>query len=171
MTPVVIQQGLISDANVLIDYAKSAPEILRLISQHLQQLYVASPILEEVHDLSIEQIVALGIEIVEPTLEQLAEAAQLRQAKKSISGLDALCFIIARDQEWICLTNDRALRNHCVSCHVTCLWGIEIMTHLVESGQLTATKAFAIARSIQSKNKYIKDETIERLRKKLGLKK
>ncbi|MFC1762987.1 hypothetical protein ACFL6U_13020 [Planctomycetota bacterium] len=166
----VIKQGLISDANVLIDYAKSAPSILGLISQHLQQLYVASPILEEVHDLSVEEVVALGIEIVEPSLEQLAEAAQLRQAKKSISGLDALCFIMARDQSWICLTNDKALRNHCASSEITCLWGLEIMIQLAETGQITATKAYSIARSIQSKNRYIKDKTIEQLRKKLGLK-
>jgi hypothetical protein len=59
MTRMVSQQGLISDANVLIDYAKSTPSVLRLISQHLQQLYVASPVLAEVHDFSAEQIVKL----------------------------------------------------------------------------------------------------------------
>ncbi len=170
MTRMVIQKGLISDANVLIDYAKSAPGTLHLISQHLQQVYVASPILAEVHDLTTKQVIALGIKIVEPSLEQLAEAAELRQAKKSISGLDALCFVMARDHEWICLTNDKALRNHCTSCQVTCLWGLEIMIQLVKAGQMTAARAHATARSIQAKNKYIKDETIERLRKKLGLK-
>jgi rRNA-processing protein FCF1 len=170
MTRMVSQQGLISDANVLIDYAKSTPSVLRLISQHLQQLYVASPVLAEVHDFSAEQIVKLGIKIVEPSLEQLAEAGELRQTKKSISGLDALCFVMARDHRWICLTNDKALRNHCTSSQVTCLWGLEIMIQLVRTGQITATRAYSIACNIQSKNRYIKDETIERFREKLGLK-
>ena len=83
MTRMSIQQGLISDANVLIDYAKSAPGILRLISKRLQQLYVASPVLTEVHDMSTEQIIKLGIEIVEPTLAQLAEAIELCSAKRT----------------------------------------------------------------------------------------
>ena len=171
MTSPVTQQGLISDANVLIDYAKSAPGVLRLVSQHIQQLYVASPILAEVHDLSIEQVTELGIEIVEPSLEQLAEASDLRLVKTSISGTDALCFVMAKDHKWICLTNDKALRNYCTSCQVACLWGLEIMIQLVRSGQLTATRAYSTACSIQSKNRYIKDETVERLCQKLGLKK
>jgi len=170
MTRMVAQQGLISDANVLIDYNQSAPGILRLVSQHVQQLYVALPILQEVRGLSTEQVEKLGIEVVEPSLEQLVEASELRLAKSALSGTDALCFVMARDHQWTCLTNDKALRRPCTSCRVTCLWGLEIMTLLVSSGQMTATKAYATALGIQSKNRYIKDETVERFRKKLGLK-
>jgi len=116
MTKMLTQQGLISDANVLIDYAKSAPEILRLVSQHIRQLYVATPILAEVHDLSTEQVTDLGIEIVEPSPEQLTEANERRFTETTISGIDALCYVMARDHQWICLTNDKALRNYCTSC-------------------------------------------------------
>ena len=171
MTKMLTQQGLISDANVLIDYAKSAPEILRLVSQHIRQLYVATPILAEVHDLSTEQVTDLGIEIVEPSLEQLTEANERRFTETTISGTDALCYVMARDHQWLCLTNDKALRNYCTSCQVKCLWGLEIMIQLVRSGQLTASRAYSTACSIQSKNRYIKDETVERLCQKLGLKK
>ena len=170
MTKAVTVQGLISDANVLIDYKQSAPAILQLVSKHLQQLYVALPILQEVRDLSVEHAEELGIEVVEPSLEQLVEAGELRLIKPALSGTDTLCFVMARDSSWTCLTNDKALRRHCTSGRVECLWGLEVMTLLVTSGLLSAAMACTVARDIQSKNRYIKEETIERFRRKLGLK-
>ena len=170
MTKAVTQQGLISDANVLIDYKQSAPGILQLVSKHIQQLYVALPILQEVRDLSADQVEKLDIEVVEPSLDQLVEASELRLIKPGLSGTDALCFVMARDSKWTCLTNDKALRRYCTSCKVECMWGLEVMILLVTSGQITAARAYTLAQDIQSKNKYIKDETVERFRRTLGLK-
>ena len=48
MTQTAAKGGIISDASVLIDYAKSAPNILKLASAHIEQLYVALPVLKEV---------------------------------------------------------------------------------------------------------------------------
>ena len=100
MTKTVTQQGLISDANVLIDYKQSAPAILQLVSKHIQQLYVALPILQEVRDLSTEHVEKLGIEVVEPSLEQLVEASELRRIRPALSGTDTLCLVMARDPKW-----------------------------------------------------------------------
>lgn len=169
MTGSVQQAGIISDANVLIDYAKSAPNILRLINTHIMKLYVPLPILKEVDQLNKSDIEKLGIEIIEPTLAQLIEAGQIRQNKPSVSGEDAICFVMARDNNWACLTNDKALRNYCADYKVTCLWGIGIMQHLVRDGKLTPEKAFKIAQDIQSKNKYIAPAVIKRFQKQIGL--
>ena len=46
------QKGIIADANVLIDYTDCNPEILRLASLNLGQLFAASTVLREVDQLS-----------------------------------------------------------------------------------------------------------------------
>jgi hypothetical protein len=38
----------IADANVLIDYAKTSPEILGLVANHIGPVYVAAAVLDEI---------------------------------------------------------------------------------------------------------------------------
>ena len=169
MTDKVKKMGIISDANVLIDYAKSAPNVLRLVSRYIQKLYVALPVLREVDQLDITDIEKFGIEVVEPTFAQIIEAAQIRQDKQSLSGQDVICFVMARDNHWRCLTNDKPLRSICSAHKISCIWGLEIMLSLVSVEKLPAEKAYKIAQDIQSKNHYIKSKTVEAFRKKLRL--
>ena len=169
MTKKSIKAGIISDANVLIDYAKSAPDLPRLICNHIQKLYIPLPVLKEVDQLSIDEVNKLGIEIIEPTLSQIIQVSKIRADKPSLSGQDAICFIMARDNDWTCLTNDKPLRSVCSSHKISCIWGLEIMLLLVSTGVITAIKAYEIACDIQSKNKYIKLQTLELFKKKLGL--
>ncbi len=169
MTKKLIKAGIISDANVLIDYAESAPDILRLICEHILQLYIPLTVLKEVSQLNIQEVQALGIEIVEPKLSQIIEVSNIRELKPALSAQDAICFIMARDNDWACLTNDKPLRRLCSSQKVSCIWGLEIMHILVSSKAITAKKAYEIAQDIQSKNKYIKLQTLELFKKKIGL--
>lgn len=169
MTEPIKQAGIISDADVLIDYAKSAPHILGLISIHVKKLYIARPVAEEVDQLSITDIEQLGIEIITPSLPQLIEADQIRKARPSISGRDAISFVIARDNGWACMTNDKALRLYCADHKITCLWGIGMMRHLVTVKKLTPQKALQIAQDMKSKNTRITSEIIKRLKSQLGL--
>lgn len=77
MTAKFAQSGIICDANVLIDYSKSAPTVLELISKHVCKLHVALPVLREVDQLSTTTTEALKIDLIEPTLTQLVDAAGL----------------------------------------------------------------------------------------------
>lgn len=169
MTGLPGQSGIICDANVLIDYAMSAPNVVRLISKHIGKLYIASLVLHELRQLGRADVEKLGIEVVEPAFGQIVEAAQIRQDKSALSGEDAICFIMARDNNWVCLTNDKPLRRVCLDQRIRCVWGLEIMLDLVSQEKLSAEKAHKIAQDIQSKNHYITAKTVERFRGKLGL--
>ncbi|RKY05784.1 MAG: hypothetical protein DRP56_08600 [Planctomycetota bacterium] len=169
MTESIQQAGIISDADVLIDYAKSAPHVLRLISAHIKKLYVALSVVKEVDQLDTADIEKLDIEIITPSFAQIVEAEQIRKDKPSISGRDAISFVLARDHNWACLTNDKALRSYCRDQKITCLWGIGMMRHLVDANKLTPQKALRIAQDIQSKNRRITPEIIKRFTKQLGL--
>ena len=66
----------IADANVLIDYAKTSPEILGLVADHVGPVYVAAAVLDEVEQLDEAQCQAIGLTVVDGTLAQLTEASQ-----------------------------------------------------------------------------------------------
>lgn len=104
-----VRAGLVIDANVLIDYATTDESVLALAARHFGRFIVPLPVLDEVELLDAVAYERLGIEVVEPTLEQLLEAGAERGR---LSFEDRLCLVVARDAGWLCVTNDRRLRPH-----------------------------------------------------------
>jgi rRNA-processing protein FCF1 len=103
-------QSIVIEATTLIDFLSSEKSILPLISRHLGKLHVTRPVLEEVADLHESQCEPLGITIVDLTL------AQYQGANSLVGGLsfdDCTCFVLARDNEWVCMANDKRLRSEC----------------------------------------------------------
>lgn len=140
---------LILDADVLIDYANSELRVLGLAARHLGPVHIAKPLLAEVEQLSESDCAALGLNLVEPTLEQLLEAGSQRGP---LSFADRLCLILARDQGFICVSNDRRLRKECSTEGIRVLWGLELMVELVRLDRLHADKALRIAKAIHESN-------------------
>ena len=142
---------LIVDANVLIDYVKSDRSILRIASRHLGQIFVAGPVLEEVGQLDEAECEALGLQVVEMTLEQLSAAA-VAGLSGQLSFPDHCCLLLARESAFTCVTNDGRLRRACTEAQVPVLWGLELMVGLVSKNELTVEAAIATAREIAASN-------------------
>ena len=98
---------LIVDANVLIDYCMSDRSVLSLVSRFVGRLQVVRDVLKEVDQLGEEELVELGIELIEPSMTTILKA---EATKGSISFEDRLCFLLAKANDWTFLSNDRALR-------------------------------------------------------------
>jgi rRNA-processing protein FCF1 len=158
--------GLVADANVLIDYTESAKGVLALISTHVAAIHIPSPVLDEVHQLSEEDVSGLSINVVEPTLDQVMEALD---GEGATSFQDRLCFILARDADWSVLTNDTALRRVCRDAGIACIWGMEAMAILVDTKHLSATRAMSVAEKISSINHFITTNVLTRFRHRIGL--
>jgi predicted nucleic acid-binding protein len=139
--------GLVTDANALIDYASTDESVLALAARHLGPVIVPSPVLDEVEQLDIADCERLGIRVVDPTLEQLLEAASQRGA---LSFEDRICLIIARDAGWTCVTSDRRLRAACEASAVSVMWSLELVTALVDAGELSAGQAVSIAEALHA---------------------
>lgn len=139
----------IADANVLIDYANTAPAILGQVSKHIGPVYVAADVLAEVEQLDEAQCKAMGINVVEGNLAQLTEASQ---RGGPLSYEDKLCLVLARDNGWACLSNDGPLRQACKTQGVQVVWGLEIMLSLVEGGHLEGVEAKSVAQAIHAVN-------------------
>jgi len=146
---------LILDANILIDFFKSDKTILKLINTYVGQIYLATPVLNEVKEIGESDCIEHGITLVEPELEQVIIAAEMGGP---LSFQDHLCLILAKDHNWTCVTNDKPLRIECELAGVPLIWGIELICILVESGGLPSLHAKDIILGIQQNNpKYITD--------------
>jgi len=151
--------AVISDANVLIDYIKvERTKVLRLVSEHLFQIKLPPAILKEVNDFTRDQAEALGMEIVEPTIAQIREAAARGGA---LSGPDKLCFAIARDNGWGIWTSDKPLHKKCDTEGVPAYWGLQLMLDLCKAGKLDSDYALETAQKISAVNKRISDEILD----------
>ena len=139
---------LIIDANVLIDFALVDVSILALVAKRLGEVQVPLPLLEEV-ELDESLCEQLGLKIVDPSLEQISQAAS---ARGKLSFEDHLCLLLAKASGLTCVTNDRALRKACVDEEVPTLWGLELMIGLVEGDHLTVEAAASVAHAISGIN-------------------
>ena len=158
-------EAIISDSNVLIDYVKANKKILHLAVKHLCDIYVPIEILKEVKNITRDELEKLGIRIFEPTLEQVINAAK---KPFGLSFEDQLCFLIAKENGWVCATNDKQLRVQCEAGSVAVIWGLEIMVFLNKEGHLDRIEAERTAEKIGEINKYIGKDLIKKFIAKLN---
>ena len=140
------------DACALIDLFESDVGLLGLIARHLGPVVVLTPILGEVTGLEEDLCAELGLSIIEPTLDQMSEAAN---AGGRLSFYDWLCLIAARDAGWTCVSSDGALLQVCQQQNVATVRGLRPILELVERGHLHFRLAVSAIRAIRTKNCYI----------------
>lgn len=150
-------KAIVSDANVVIDYVKANKKVLHLAVKHLCEIHVSVPVLKEVKDASRSELEKLGIIIFEPTLDQVTQAAQ---QPFGLSFQDQLCLLIAKENHWVCATNDKQLRIQCEAGSVEVIWGLDIMLILNKQGFLERAEATKTAEKIAEINRYIGKEII-----------
>ena len=130
-----------------------------MINNHLGQLYLPTPVLAEIEEITEVGCIQLGIKLIEPNIEQVEQASQERGA---LSFQDNLCLILAREHGWTIVTNDKALRRKCEKEGIPLIWGIELICMLVESGGLPAGQARDIILKIQEINpKFITEGIVQ----------
>jgi len=151
---------LVADANVLIDYVKTDPSILTLHVKHFGPIFVPSVILDEVDQLTASDCETLGLTIVEESLEILLAATEQRGP---LSFEDQVCLLLARANQWTCVTNEKPLHRACKQEKVASIWGLRLMIELVHADQLSYESAIEVAQSIHRINpRYITLEILER---------
>ncbi len=132
---------------------------------HFASILIPSTVLEEVEQLTRRTCASLKLEIVEPTIAQLTEAAQ---QQGGLSFEDRVCLILARTRGATCLTNDRRLRKECESLGIMVLWGLEPLVYLVSARKVSAESAVIAVRKMQAKNPLITQEILGSFYQKIG---
>jgi hypothetical protein len=163
----VVLELLIVDANVLIDFCSTERTVLALVGRHVGVIHVPEPILGEVQDLDRETAEALGIRVLTPELPMLTRAAEA-SVSSPLSFEDWLCLFIAEERGWICVSNDKRLRQECGGRQMKVLWGLELVLRLVECKALDAAKAVALAEAICAMNARMAPAVLEAFRRRVS---
>jgi rRNA-processing protein FCF1 len=154
------RKAAICDANVLIDFIKADEAVLAMLPGYWESVYVPDIVLSEVRQLSAERAGSLRLTIIETPL-----------SIPDISGLsfpDRVCLYFATREGWVCIANDRRLRNECQRCGIQTVWGLEMLLLLVESGTLAESRARRMAMKIHSENPQITKKVMDDFLGKLG---
>lgn len=139
----------ILDACVLIDFLEADPGLFQRVARYLGRVIVPSPLLSEVRGADASFFSHHGVEILDPTTHQLVRASAKRGR---LSFQDHLCLLMAQEDGYTCVTNDRALRTACQAEGVEAVRGLRLVLNLVEAGGLTHTEAAEISRAIHRAN-------------------
>lgn len=151
---------LVADANVLIDYARTDPSILTLYVRYFGPIYVPSVILDEVDQLDVSDCETLGLTVVDEPLQILLGATEQRGP---LSFEDRVCLLLARSNNWTCVTNEKPLHRACKQEKVASIWGLRLMIELFHANQLTKESAVEIAQAIHRINpRYITTDILRR---------
>jgi rRNA-processing protein FCF1 len=160
----VPRKAAICDANVLIDFVKADEAVLAMIAGYWESVFVPDVVLSEVQQLSAERAGSLGLTIIETPLS-IPDVAGL-------SFPDRACLYFATRNGWVCIANDRRLRNECQRCGIQTVWGLEMLLLLVESGTLAEPRARRVAMKIHTENtqitKKVMDDFLGELGKRAG---
>lgn len=159
------RQALVGDASVLIDIADANEAVLGLIAQYMARVIIPTPVLAEIDSLDDLKCAALGLEVVEPTLDQLREAATPHSA---LSFADKVCLIVARDLGATCWTNDGPLSDECHANGVLWMRGLRPLIGLVEAGALALDVAVGTVDLISVNNPYITTPIVAEFRRLAG---
>lgn len=158
-------EEFIIDADVLIDYRDSDISVLTLFSMQVGQLHVGRATLQKVRYVSEAQAKRNKLAVETPDLELAVKASQ---ARGKLSYDDHETLLLAVQNNWICISNDIALRTECGKEGIELLWGLEPMKYLVKDSELPLNKALSIATMIQKGNPgYITDSILNRFEKQI----
>lgn len=156
---------LIVDANVLIDYLKADESILQLAAAHLGTVHVPREIIDEVDQIDDSDCERLGLEIVAANTDQLLEAGS---SSGKLSFEDWVCFILARDNSWTCVSNDLPLHKNCQQAGVSSMWGLELLLELASQKHLSRTRALQVAEKIrQASGKRVTEAIVAEFKQRL----
>ena len=151
--------ALLADADVVIDYQHSDLTVLALVAAHVGPLAVLTSVIEQVDGLTAKDCTDPGLEVIAPTIAQRRDAGEIDSAA---DFTDRLCLVVARDEERICVTNDRTLRNLCARLGVPTRFGLRLLIDLVAAGVLPRRRAERIAETIRTSNAYLTERVLRR---------
>ena len=160
---------VITDANVLIDYADSDITMLGLYSEKIERISIPSIILEEVDQISLDDCLKYGFDVIDEDIEILSIASNAKHGPLSFQ--DKVCLYLAKNIENVtCITNEKPLLRYCKEEKIPTKRGLRILLELAEHEIISHEEAISVAKSIHELNPLhihegIIDEFIKLLKK------
>lgn len=160
------EKSFLIDANILIDIQKVDEDFLTKIS-NIGIVIIPLEIIDEVSYLDLEYLFRLGFKPYDTDLKVMEEAMKIAD-NSGLTFNDALCLLISKKENYICITNDKALYNRCKNDNVQVMWCLEFILLFVTMNYLKKTRAKAIAKKLQSVNIKITEKIMNKFLEELA---
>jgi len=154
---------VITDANVLIDYAKTNKRVLLLLSRLFREVKVPYEIFKEVNEITVIDASEYHLDVFYPAIDIIYNAANIKNA---LSFQDNICLMEARKNGWAVITNDRKLKELCEVESIETYWGLQVLMLMVTKGIMTKEVAMNTAAKIADVNAWISKNVIEDFKRK-----
>ncbi|MCC2606794.1 hypothetical protein [Planctobacterium marinum] len=142
---------VITDANVLIDYADADITMLALYSEKIERVIIPSVILDEVDQLTHDDCLQYGFEIIDEELEILSEASNAQHGPLSFQ--DKVCLYLAKSIGGVtCITNEKALLKFCEEDNIPTKRGLRLLLELAEHSHISRDDAIGMVYAINEYN-------------------
>ena len=155
--------GLVCDANILIDFYDEDKELISIICKEVINLHVPVPVLSEVGQLNFDTASKMGLSIEEISLEYLEESHRLPGCSKQ----DSVCYHLALHKGWGCATNEKRLKKHCDESGIPVVRGLRLILAAVAKKAITKKRAEQTGKGILSVNRWIKPEVLQQFMEEL----
>lgn len=146
---------LVADACVLLDLARAdgLRYVSDLIESSLASIYVPRAVINELtHGLTQDEVLSLGVKIVDPSFKETLEVKGLEVEEPKLSYADRTLFVLAKHREFTIWTNDRQLRQASLRRGVSASWCFTEINKLAACGIRTADEVVALAAAIEEFN-------------------
>lgn len=158
------KKTIVFDANILIDLVNCEKGLLPLLSEEYN-IVIPDLILNEVNGLDKREAEEYGLLVTETSLEMIEKS---RKRLAGCSFQDSVCFHMARENRWICATNDKRLGRECRKAKVEVMRSFRMLIMLVEGNVIHEQKAVTIAKKMVEINPQLTDDVLEDFFKKLA---
>ncbi|MBQ9371890.1 MAG: PIN domain-containing protein [Thermoguttaceae bacterium] len=112
-------------------------DVVSLVTQHVGAVYVPNVILQEVRKaFNIDDPRDYSLNVLETPSRIRFDAARLHNEREKISENDYCCFLLAKERDYVCVTNDKDLQNTCIRHGVKSKWELELLLSLYECGAI-----------------------------------
>ena len=99
------------DSNIIIDFYEIDKTLFKKLNK-LGSLVIQDVVVAEINIIKENKIRELGIQIKETSTESLINASDIAE-NSGLSFADAVCLIESDNNNFYCVTNDKALYNRC----------------------------------------------------------
>ena len=154
-----INKSLIFDANVIIDFFTISDDLVKFINELSIEMCIADVTFSKVDQLNENNAKKLNISIIETPIDMLDKSAN--RCKPNLAFDDYVTYLIAKENDFILVTNDKPLKIHAQNKSVDTLWGLEIILFLESKNKVSKEKAKKLFKQLKAISNRITDN-IER---------
>lgn len=163
-----IIKGFILDANVIIDLRNSDHLDLTESLAQTVGVFVVEETREKVNGLSKTLCKSLGLSILEPTLEEILDAASFQDEVPQLAEDDALTLAVGFKRNLNIVSNDTRVRKFSDAKNHSSHGGFFLLLFLFDKNILTKNECLEVANDISKTNKWMSKKVFEDLKKLLN---